>query len=151
MYPDANSTMRIGYAQVKGYVPRDAVYYEPFTTLDGVVEKHTGIAPFDCPQRILDLAAKKDYGPYLFAKLGDVPVNLLTTNDSTGGNSGSPVLNARGELVGCLFDGTYESMTSDYLFDPEDTRSIHVDIRYILWVTDKVDDAQNVLEELGVK
>jgi len=151
LYPDANGTMRFNYGQVKGYSPRDAVVYSPFTTLEGVIEKHTGARPFDCPGKILELAAKREFGPYSDPDLGDVAVNLLTTNDSTRGNSGSPVLNAKGELVGCLFDGNYEGLGHDFAFHEEVTRSIHVDIRYVLWVADFVDDAQNVLQELGVK
>jgi len=151
LYADANGTMRLNFGEVKGYSPRDAVYYRPFTSLEGVAEKHTGVPPFDCPDRILELAAKKEYGPYDRAGFGSVPVNLLTTNDSTGGNSGSPLLNAKGELVGVLFDGNYEALTSDFLFMPDLTRSISVDVHYILFILGKVDHAQNVLEELGVK
>jgi hypothetical protein len=150
-YPDANGTMRLNYGEVKGYSPRDGVYCEPFTRLRGVAEKHTGVAPFNCPQRILALVADRVYGRYYDPAIGDVPVNLLTTHDSTGGNSGSPVLNGRGELVGCLFDGNYEAMTSDFRFQKDLTRSISVDIRYILYIAEYVDGAVNVLEELGVK
>jgi hypothetical protein len=150
-YADGNGTMRISYGRVEGYAPRDAVYYRPLTTLQGVAEKHTGVEPFDCPQRILELAASKTYGPYGSRDLGDVAVNLLTTTDSTNGNSGSPLLNSRGELVGCLFDGNYEALSSDFEFEDDLTRSISVDIRYVLFVTDFVGNAQNVLTELGVK
>lgn len=150
-YADGNGTMRISYGRVEGYAPRDAVYYRPLTTLQGVAEKHTGVEPFDCPQRILELAASKTYGPYGSSDLGDVAVNLLTTTDSTNGNSGSPLLNSRGELVGCLFDGNYEALSSDFEFENDLTRSISVDIRYVLFVTDFVGNAQNVLTELGVK
>ena len=150
-YPDANGTMRLNYGVVKGYAPDGDIYYEPFTALRGVAEKHTGIPPFNCPDRILELAAQDNRGPYFFEAIGDVPVNILTTHDSTGGNSGSPVLNGRGEIVGCLFDGNYEAMTSDFTFMPDLTRSISVDIRYVLYVADRVDGADNVLEELGVK
>jgi hypothetical protein len=136
---------------VKGYSPRDAVYYEPFTTLTGVAEKDTGTPPFDCPERLLQLAAMGTHGEYDDPSLGDVPVDILTTNDTTGGNSGSPVINGRGELVGCLFDGNYEAMTSDFLFMDDLTRSISVDIRYVLFITDQVDHADNVLKELGLK
>ena len=150
LYPDANGTMRLNYGTVKGYSPRDAVYYEPLSTLKGVAEKHTGIPPFDCPEKLLELARLPDRGAYDDPILGDVPVYILTTHDSTGGNSGSPMVNGRGELVGCLFDGNYEAMTSDYLFMNDLTRSISVDIRYVLFIADRVDGAQNVLEELGV-
>jgi hypothetical protein len=151
LYSDANSTMRLNYGNVKGYSPRDAVYFYPFTSFRGVIEKNTGVPPFDCPPRLLKLADRERDNEYVSEEVGDVPVNLLTTHDSTGGNSGSPILNARGELVGCLFDGNYESMTSDFLFQEDVTRSIHVDIRYVLFVADFVDDAQNVLEELRIK
>ena len=150
-YPDANGTMRLNYGVVKGYHPRDAVYYQPFTTLSGVAAKHRGSPPFDCPERILNLAAHKVYGSYADSSLGEVPVNLLTTHDSTGGNSGSPLVNGRGELVGCLFDGNYEAMTSDFAFRDDVTRSISVDIRYVLFIAEYVDSADNVLRELGVR
>jgi hypothetical protein len=151
LYPDANGTMRLNYGVVKGYSPHDAVYYEPLTTLAGVVEKNTGIPPFDCPQRLLELAGMPDRGAYYDPVLGDVPVDVLTTHDSTGGNSGSPMINGRGELVGCLFDGNYEAMTSDYLFMDDLTRSISVDMRYVLFIADRVDGARNVLAELGLE
>jgi hypothetical protein len=143
--------MRVNYGFVRGYSPGGNVHYQPFTTLSGVEEKHTGIPPFDCPERLLELAGLPQHGIYDDPALGDVPVDILTNHDSTGGNSGSPVINGRGELVGCLFDGNYEAMTSDFLFMDDLTRSISVDIRYVLFIADKVDDAQNVLEELGVK
>ena len=151
LYADGNGTMRINYGHVEGYAPRDAVYYSSFTSLQGVVEKHTGVDPFNCPQKILDLAASKTYGPYASSDIDNVPVNVLTTTDSTNGNSGSPLLNSKGQLVGCLFDGNYEALSSDFRFEEDLTRSISVDIRYVLFVTDFVGDAQNVLRELGVK
>jgi hypothetical protein len=150
-YPDANSTMRLNYGVVRGYSPRDAVWYDPFTTLRGVVEKNTGVPPFNCPARMVELARAKTYGPYRDAILDDVPVDFLTTHDSTNGNSGSPVLNARGELVGCLFDGNYEAVSGDFAFDEDLNRSISVDIRYVLWVADYVDGAENILRELQRK
>ena len=150
-YPDANSTMRLNYGVVMGYSPRDAVWYDPFTTLRGVIEKNTGVAPFNCPASIVKLAAAKTYGPYRDTMLDDVPVDFLTTHDSTNGNSGSPVLNARGEIVGCLFDGNYEAVSGDFAFDQNLHRSISVDIRYVLWVADYVDGAENILRELNVK
>ena len=150
-YPDANGTFRLNYGVVRGYSPRDAVRYEPFTTVAGVVEKNTGIPPFNCPERIVALESEKRYGPYLDRSLGDVPVDLLTTNDSTNGNSGSPLINSHGELVGCLFDGNYEALSCDFVFDENLHRSICVDSRYILWIADYVDNAQALLRELGVK
>jgi hypothetical protein len=151
LYPDGNSTLRLNYGVVRGYSPADAVWYEPFTTLAGVIAKHSGEAPFDCPETIQELAAAQTYGPYAPAWLGDVPVDFLTTHDSTNGNSGSPVINAHGELVGSLFDGTYESLTCDFAFDEDLHRSINVDIRYILWVATYVDDADSILEEMRVR
>lgn len=149
--PDANGTLRVSYGTVRGYTPADAAEpYAPFTTLSQMVAKHTGEEPFVAPQRILDAAATKDFGPYADETLGDLPVNFLADLDITGGNSGSATLNARGELIGLAFDGNYESIASDWLFMPAVTRSIHVDIRYILWIMDAVDDADHLLTEMGV-
>jgi hypothetical protein len=150
-YSDANGTMRINYGAVRGYSPRDGVHYDGFTTLKGMARKSTGFPPFDCPERLLELAASDYRGRYYDPELGDVPVNLLTTHDSTNGNSGSPLINGKGEIVGCLFDGNYEALTSDFLFREDITRSIHVDTRYILFVAEEVDHADNVLRELGLK
>ena len=152
--PDANSTLRVTYGQVKGVEPRDGIFYLPQTTLAGIVEKNTGEGDFNAPQKELDAikalrAGKKT--PYVDATLKDVPVNFLSTVDTTGGNSGSPALNSKGELVGLLFDGTYETVASDYLFDPVKTRSIQVDSRYMLWAMTEVDDATNLLKEMGIK
>jgi hypothetical protein len=149
IYPDANSTLRFTYATVKGYTPRDGVVYTPFTTLAGVVAKHTGEEPFNCPKRLLDAAAAGHLGRYVDPAIGDVPACFLSTNDITGGNSGSPIMNGKGELVGLAFDGDYESMTSDYQFSNELSRTINVDIRYVMWLLDYVDHAHNVLHELG--
>lgn len=148
LYPDANGTLRLNFGEVKGYTPRDAVWYHFLTSLSGVAEKHTGAEPFDAPERLLAVYQEKNFGSYVDKNISDVPVNFLTTNDSTGGNSGSPVLNGKGELIGLLFDGTYEAMYSDYYFNPELTRTINVDIRYVLFIAEKVDKALNVLEEL---
>ena len=151
--PDANSTLRVTYGQVKGVSPRDGLFYKPQTTLQGIVEKHTGSGDFDAPQKQLDAitALRAGRTTVFFDKgLNDVPVNFLSTVDTTGGNSGSPTLNAKGELVGLLFDGTYESVSSDYLFDSVKTRSIHVDSRYMLWTMAEVDGAKRLLDEMGV-
>jgi hypothetical protein len=148
-YPDANSTLRFNYGRVEGYSPRDAVIYTPFTTLAGVLAKNSGEFPFNLDAKVVAVANNKDYAQYIAPELHDVPVNFITSNDSTGGNSGSPVLNSRGELVGVLFDGNYESLSSDFFFRPDITRSINVDIRYILFVADKVDQAGNILQELA--
>jgi hypothetical protein len=149
LYPDANSSLRISFGEVKGYQPRDAVAYEAQTTLSGVVAKHTGEGEFDAPDALLEAARTKTAG-YKAPHLDDVPVNFIATLDSTGGNSGSPVLNARGELVGLLFDGNFEALGSDFLVDPDVTRTISVDARYMLWVMDAVDRAHNLMKEMGV-
>ncbi len=149
-YPDANSTLRVTYGNVLGGSPRDGMRYDPFTTLEGITEKDTGGNPFNSPQSQIDLIMAKNYGRYELESIKSVPVNFLTDLDSTGGNSGSATLNARGELVGLLFDGTFESVNSDWDFDPRTTRSIHVDSRYMLWVMEKVDKANNLLEEMNI-
>jgi hypothetical protein len=152
LYPDANSTLRVTFGQVVGYKPKDATWYAPQTTLSGVVAKETGTEPFANPPALL--AAAKDATktrPYVDPEIKDVPVNFLSTCDTTGGNSGSPTLNAKGEFAGLLFDGNYESIDSDFLFNPADTRSIHVDAVYMLWVMDAVDGAHNLLREMGVE
>ncbi len=150
--PDANSTLRVTYGQVKGVDAKDGLYYKPQTTLAGIVQKNTGEGEFDAPKVQLDAIKALRSGkktPYIDLSLRDVPVNFLSTVDTTGGNSGSPTLNGKGELVGLLFDGTYESVASDVLFDPVTTRSIHVDIRYMLWNMAEVDGATNLLEEMS--
>jgi hypothetical protein len=150
--PDANSTLRVTYGQVKGVDARDGLFYKPQTTLAGILQKNTGEGDFDAPKTQLDVikARFSKKTPYLDQALGDVPVNFLSTVDTTGGNSGSPTLNAKGELVGLLFDGTYESVASNFLFDPVTTRSIHVDARYMLWNMAEVDGAANLLKEMGI-
>jgi hypothetical protein len=150
LYPDANSTMRLSVGEVKGYAPRDAVTYSFQTVLSGVLEKHTGEEPFDVPERLRDLYAAREFGPYVDAAAGDVPVCFLTTNDVTGGNSGSPILNGRGELIGLVFDGNFESISADYQFIPKLTRTINVDSRFILFVVDKYAGARTLLEELKI-
>lgn len=149
-YPDANSTLRVTYGNVLGGSPKDGMAYMPFTTLEGITEKDTGEDPFNAPARQLQEIREKDYGPYALESLGSVPVNFLSDLDSTGGNSGSATLNARAELVGLLFDGTFESVNSDWDFDPRTTRTIHVDTRYMLWVMDKVDGAQGLIDEMDI-
>lgn len=150
MYPDANGTLRITYGKVEGYVPRDAVYYSPLTTVMGILQKDTGSGEFNSPKRLLDQIRAGNFGPYADPKLHEVAVNFLSTVDTTGGNSGSPTLNAKGELTGLLFDGNYEALGSDFVVDPAVTRSIHVDAMYMLWVMDAVDQADNLLQEMGV-
>jgi hypothetical protein len=151
--PDANSTLRVTFGTVKGVDARDGLTYRPHTTLAGILEKQTGTGDFNAPQYQLDAiqklhAAKKS--PYWDATLKDVPVNFLSSVDTTGGNSGSPTLNGRGQLVGLLFDGTYETVASNFLFDTVKTRSIHVDSRYLLWNMAEVDGATHLLKEMGV-
>ena len=148
--PDANGTIRFTYGPVMGYRPRDAVSYLPQTTVQGVLEKETGEFPFRVPAKIKDLWQAKDFGPYADARLGDVPACFLNTTNVTGGNSGSPTLNAKGEQVGIIFDMTYESVIGDYYVIPELQRSISVDIRYVLWVTEKFSGAKHIVEEMGL-
>jgi hypothetical protein len=152
--PDANSTLRVTFGQVKGVDARDGLYYKPHTGLKGILEKQTGNGDFNAPAKQLEairsqLAGKKS-SRYFDTALHDVPVNFLSTVDTTGGNSGSPALNGKGELVGLLFDGTYESVVSNYLFDPVKTRSIQVDSRYMLWNMTEVDGAVNLLKEMEI-
>jgi hypothetical protein len=150
LYPDANGTLRVTFGTVKGYAPRDAVAYAPQTTLSGIVQKNTGSGEFDAPKAELDAIAAKKFKGYVDPQLGEVPVDFLSDVDTTGGNSGSPTLNAKGELCGLLFDGTYESLGSDFVVDPTITRSIHVDAVYMLWVMDAVDGAHTLLAEMGL-
>ncbi|MBN2490481.1 MAG: S46 family peptidase [Planctomycetes bacterium] len=151
-YPDADGTLRLTFGRVRGYRPRDAVYYGCMTSLGGVVEKETGREPFASPPRLLELHCARDFGRWADSELGgDVPVAFVHDTDITGGNSGSPVLNAHGEMVGIAFDGNWESITSDYCFEPELTRTLSVDIRYVLFVTEKFAGAGHLLEEMGLK
>lgn len=145
-YPDANFTQRFTYGYVKGYSPREAVQYSPFTTLKGVIEKDTGVFPFIVPQKLKDLQAAKDFGR--FGSGDSVPVNFLSTNDIIGGNSGSPILNAYGEQVGIVFDGNYEGLGNDIFFNPNYGRTISVDIRYVLFLTEKFAGAGWILNEM---
>jgi hypothetical protein len=150
IYPDANGTLRVTYGTVKCYRPRDAVIYTPFTTLEGVIEKETGKAPFNTPPAALNAMKEKHYGRFRQDFVGSVPVDFLSTCDTTRGNSGSPTFNGKGELVGLLFDGNYESMISDWDFLPDVTRSIHVDMRYVLWLMEEVDKATWLLKEMEI-
>ena len=146
-YPDANSTLRVAYGKVNGYVPMDAVYYEPYTSIEGIMEKDDpNVYDYDIPQSLRDIYASKDYGRWEVD--GSVPVCFIATNHTTGGNSGSPILNARGELLGLNFDRTWESTMSDVRYDPEICRNISVDIRYVLFVIDKIGGADYLLDEM---
>ncbi|MBK8315558.1 MAG: S46 family peptidase [Acidobacteria bacterium] len=150
-YPDANFTLRFTYGEVKGYKPRDAVTYDYQTSFAGVIQKDTGEEPFNVPAGLKDLFAKKDYGTYVEPRLNDVPVAFLLTTDITGGNSGSPVMNGRGEVIGLAFDGNYEGLGGDYSFDISSNRTIAVDIRYVLFVTEKFAGAGYLFNEMQIK
>lgn len=151
VYPDANSTLRVTFGTVAPYSPRDGISKGPFTTVDGVIEKNTGKEPFVVPQAVQDAVREKRYGVFRDKVLGTVPVNFLSSADTTGGNSGSAVMNKHGELIGLNFDSTYESITKDWYFDSAITRAIHVDIRYMLWVMKEIDHADNLLKEMTIK
>ena len=148
-YPDANFTQRFTYGTIQGYTPREAETRTPLTTLDGVFEKDTGRDPFNSPAKLRDLWQRKDFGSY--AVNGSVPVDFLSSNDIIGGNSGSPVMNGSGELVGIAFDGNYEGLGNDFFFNPKLGRTISVDIRYVLFITDKFGDAGWILKEMNIK
>ena len=146
-YPDANSTLRITYGKVNGYTPRDAVQYDFITTLDGVMEKYKpGDYEFDVPEKLRELYAKKDYGQY--GANGKMPICFIASNHTTGGNSGSPALDAYGNLVGLNFDRTWEGTMSDINYDPAICRNIMTDIRYVLFLVDKFAGAKNLIEEM---
>ena len=151
-YPDANSTMRLTYGTIGGYKPADAVDYNFYTTTQGILEKEIpGDYEFDVPQKLKSAITTMDFGAYTDSKTGKMHVAFLSNNDITGGNSGSPIFNARGELIGLAFDGNWEAMSGDIVFEPELQRTINVDIRYVLFVMDKVGGAQRLLNELLIK
>ena len=150
VYPDANLSLRITFGNVVGYQPKDGVDYTPFTTVEGVAAKATGEEPFDAPQALLEAVKAKRYGGLEDKRLGTVPVNYLSNLDITGGNSGSPVLDANGKLVGLAFDGNWESVSSNWVFDPKMTRMISVDGRYLRWIMQEVYPAPQLLKEMGV-
>ncbi|MGB3153934.1 MAG: S46 family peptidase, partial [Chitinophagaceae bacterium] len=146
-YPDANSTLRVTYGKVKGYNPRDAVKYDHYTYLDGVLDKYKpGDYEFDVPEKIRTLYKSKDYGPY--GSGGKMPVCFIAMNHTTGGNSGSPALDAYGNLVGLNFDRVWEGTMSDINYDPSICRNIMVDIRYVLFVVDKFAGASHLVKEM---
>jgi len=146
--PDANGTFRLTFGHIRGYSPQDAVWYAPFTTLEGVAQKHTGSEPFAAPLRELDLIRDRFYGRFATTTLKSVPVDLLYDTDTTGGNSGSPVMNSKGELIGLNFDRSYEATINDYAWSQAYSRSIGVDIRYVLWILDQFSGAKRLLKEI---
>nr|WP_231118203.1 S46 family peptidase [Lysobacter silvisoli] len=150
VYPDANSSLRITFGNVMGYTKTDGSKQVPFTKLEEVAAKATGADPFDAPQSLLDAIAAKRYGGLADKRLGTVPVNFLANLDITGGNSGSPVLDGNGKLVGLAFDGNWESVSSNWVFDPAMTRMISVDQRYMRWIMQEVYPAPQLLKELNV-
>jgi hypothetical protein len=150
IFPDANSTLRVTYGQVKGYKPSDAVVYEPISYLDGVIEKYVpGDYEFDVPKKLIDLYNAKDFGNYA-DKNGKMPLAFIATNHTTGGNSGSPALDANGNLIGLNFDRVWEGTMSDIYYSPEICRNIMVDARYLLFIIDKFANAKNIIDELKI-
>jgi hypothetical protein len=173
VYPDANGTMRITYGSVSGYPARDGVFKTPFTSIKGMMAKNTDVYPFNVPKKLSKAYNNQQFGQYLQPSLdrpieaswlcnfadcntpkqrpfNDIPVNFLSSADTTGGNSGSPVMNGNGELVGLNFDSTYESITKDWYFNAKITRAIHVDIRYVLWILQHVEKADHLIEEMTI-
>ncbi|MCF0207313.1 MAG: S46 family peptidase [Bacteroidales bacterium] len=150
-YPDANSTLRLTYGTVQSYIPRDGVKYKYLTYIDGIIEKEDpSNAEFNVPKELKDLYAKKQFGRYA-DETGNLPVCFLSDNDITGGNSGSPIINGNGELIGLAFDGNWEWLCSNLIFSPEMQRTINVDARYVLWVIDELYGAKNLIEELDIR
>jgi hypothetical protein len=149
-YPDANFTIRLTYGQVLPYSPRDGVDYKYYTTLKGVIEKEDPSNPleFEVPERIKEAYRTSDYGQW--GQDGELRLNFLSNNDITGGNSGSPVLNARGELIGLAFDGNWDALSSDVMFDKEKQRCINLDVRYLLWTIDKFAGAGYLIDEMTI-
>lgn len=149
--PDANSTLRLTYGRVEGYEPRDAVFCKPFTTVEGIVEKTTGCEPYDTPPALLELVRQKKFGRFINPELKTISVCMLYSTDTTGGNSGSPIINAEGELVGVNFDRTWEATINDFTWSHDFSRSIGVDIRYVLWILQELAGAGGLLAEMGIK
>ncbi|NNC05308.1 S46 family peptidase [Corallococcus exiguus] len=149
--PDANSTLRVSFAKVQGYTPRDGALYLPQTTLTGMLQKHTGEEPFNAPEKVRAAAAAKKFGQWADPRLKDVPVDFLADADTTGGNSGSPTVNGKGQLVGVNFDRVWENVANDFGYNPDVARNVNVDVRYLLWQLDQVEDADALLRELNVR
>jgi hypothetical protein len=150
VYPDANSTLRVSYGKVSALDPRDGVHYTPVTTVQGIVEKHAGQAPFDAPQPLRDAIAKRDFGSTVDPQLKTQTVDFLTNLDTTGGNSGSAVMDAHGRLIGLNFDSNWEAVSASWMFDPRYKRAIHVDLRYVRWLMAKVYPAPHLLQEMNL-
>ena len=149
MYPDANFSMRVSYGNVKSYAPRDAVKYDYVTTSKGILEKYiAGDYEYDLPANQIELLKKRDFGQYIDKNRNDLVIDFITTNDITGGNSGSPVIDANGNLIGLAFDGNYEALSHKIAFDKDLNRTINVDVRYVLWCIDKLGGAKNIINEL---
>ncbi|MDN5780942.1 MAG: S46 family peptidase, partial [Luteimonas sp.] len=148
VYPDANSTLRVSYGKVSSLDPRDGVHYTPLTTVQGIVEKHTGEAPFDAPKPLRDAIAKGDFGSTVDPALKAQTVDFMTNLDTTGGNSGSPVMDANGRLIGLNFDSNWEAVSASWMYDPRYKRAIHVDVRYLRWLLAKVYPAPQLLKEM---
>jgi hypothetical protein len=148
-YPDANFTLRVSYGQIKGYKPKDAVRFTCYTTLKGIMEKdNPDIYDYHVPEKLKDLYQKKDYGRY--TQDCEVPVCFIADNHTTGGNSGSPVINGEGQLIGINFDRAWEGVASDMAFNPEQSRNISLDIRYVLFIIDKFAGAGYLLKEMTI-
>ncbi len=149
MYPDANFSMRVSYGNVKSYTPRDGAHYDYVTTGKGILEKYVaGDYEFNLPVKQIELMKQKDYGQYVDKGRNDLVINFITTNDITGGNSGSPVMDGNGNLIGLAFDGNYEALSHKIAFDKDLNRTICVDVRYVLWCIDKLGGAKNIINEL---
>jgi hypothetical protein len=149
IYADANGTLRVTFGNVMGVELNDGVYYKPFTTLEGIAQKNTGVSPFAVDVKQLKLINDKNYGSYKFDAINSVPVNYISNLDITNGNSGSSTINARGEFVGLAFDGMLETIISDYKFIPE-TRTIHVDSRYLLWTLEVFEEDTRLIKEMKI-
>jgi hypothetical protein len=148
--PDANGSLRVSFGRVRGYSPREAVQMSPQTTLAGAVDKHTGVDPFDLPAPVREAYRQKRFGRWLDPALGQVPIGMLADCDTTGGNSGSPAIDGEGRLVGVNFDRVWENVANDFGYNPAVARNVIADVRYLLWLLEEVEDADELVRELGV-